>query len=135
MKVIKKIQRSFFHTTFIFLLTYLVKLSLQSKVIQLRPTNNPLINAPRNSTQFIIDDHENSNLFWNFDAQVEQVQSFPDPVFEMRPDPDFKIWSDPVWTSRFIAVYSDQSYNTVLKYRLFWLLCRKKKSTFNLISY
>lgn len=42
----------------------------QSK-IQLRPTNNPLINAPKNSTQFIIDDHENSNLFWHFDAQEE----------------------------------------------------------------
>ena len=39
----------------------------QSK-INLRPTNNPLLNAPKNSTQFIIDDHENSNLFWNFEA-------------------------------------------------------------------
>jgi hypothetical protein len=37
--------------------------------VNLRPTNNPLINAPKNSTQFIIDDHEDSNLFWKFDAQ------------------------------------------------------------------
>jgi hypothetical protein len=34
--------------------------------VYLRPTNGPLLNAPRNSTQFIIDDHENSNLFFNF---------------------------------------------------------------------
>ena len=27
----------------------------------------------RNSTQFIIDDHENSNLFWNFEAGAPQV--------------------------------------------------------------
>jgi len=42
----------------------------QSKMIHLRPTNNPLINAPKNSTQFIIDDHENSNLFWNFEGPL-----------------------------------------------------------------
>jgi len=42
----------------------------QSKMINLRPTNNPLINAPKNSTQFIIDDHENSNLFWNFEGPL-----------------------------------------------------------------
>jgi len=38
------------------------------KKVYLRPSNNPLLKAPKNSTQFIIDDHENSNLFWNFDA-------------------------------------------------------------------
>jgi hypothetical protein len=41
----------------------------QRSTVNLRPTNNPLINAPKNSTQFIIDDHEDSNLFWKFDAQ------------------------------------------------------------------
>merc|ERR1711963_311097 len=39
----------------------------QKKKVFLRPSNNPLLRAPKNSTQFIIDDHENSNLFWNFD--------------------------------------------------------------------
>jgi hypothetical protein len=43
--------------------------SQQRSAVNLRPTNNPLINAPKNSTQFIIDDHEDSNLFWKFDAQ------------------------------------------------------------------
>lgn len=36
------------------------------KQVYLRPTNCPLLNAPRNSTQFIIDDHENSDDFVNF---------------------------------------------------------------------
>jgi len=45
----------------------------QKKKVYLRPSNNPLLRAPKNSTQFIIDDHENSNLFWNFDAHPEKV--------------------------------------------------------------
>lgn len=35
--------------------------------VYLRPTNGPLLNAPRNSTQFIIDDHEHSNGYFNFE--------------------------------------------------------------------
>jgi len=44
--------------------------SKQKKNVFLRPSaaRNPLLMAPRNSTQFIMDDHENSNLFWNFDS-------------------------------------------------------------------
>ena len=34
----------------------------------LRPCNNPLVNAPRNSTQFIIDDHEDNDLYLNFEG-------------------------------------------------------------------
>jgi len=45
--------------------------SKQQKKVYLRPSNNPLLKAPKNSTQFIIDDHENSNLFWNFDAHPD----------------------------------------------------------------
>ena len=30
--------------------------------VYLRPTNGPLLNAPKNSTQFIIDDHESSDF-------------------------------------------------------------------------
>eukprot|EP00092_Neocalanus_flemingeri_P039674 GFUD01043206.1.p1 GENE.GFUD01043206.1~~GFUD01043206.1.p1 ORF type:complete len:444 (-),score=152.81 GFUD01043206.1:340-1671(-) len=44
----------------------------QQKKVYLRPSNNPLLKAPKNSTQFIIDDHENSNLFWNFDAHPDE---------------------------------------------------------------
>ncbi len=33
---------------------------VQSKNLVLRPTKGPLLNAPKNSTQFIIDDHETS---------------------------------------------------------------------------
>ena len=44
----------------------------QLKKVYLRPSDNPLLKAPKNSTQFIIDDHENSNLFWNFDAHPDE---------------------------------------------------------------
>ena len=37
--------------------------------VVLRPTKVPLLNAPRNSTQFIIDDHESSDLVWNFETK------------------------------------------------------------------
>jgi len=47
--------------------------SKQQKKVYLRPSNNPLLKAPKNSTQFIIDDHENSNLFWNFGSQKEDI--------------------------------------------------------------
>ena len=44
--------------------------SKQKKKVFLRPSaaRNPLLMAPKNSTQFIMDDHENSNLFWNFES-------------------------------------------------------------------
>ena len=45
--------------------------SKKQKKVFLRPSKNPLLNAPKNSTQFIMDDHENSNLFWNFDTNRE----------------------------------------------------------------
>ena len=45
----------------------------QQKKVYLRPSNNPLLKAPKNSTQFIIDDHENSNLFWNFNLQRSEA--------------------------------------------------------------
>ena len=45
----------------------------QQKKVYLRPSNNPLLKAPKNSTQFIIDDHENSNLFWNFNSQRDEL--------------------------------------------------------------
>jgi hypothetical protein len=38
--------------------------------VVLRPTKVPLLNAPRNSTQFIIDDHESSDLVWNFEGKI-----------------------------------------------------------------
>ena len=47
----------------------------QQKKVYLRPSNNPLLKAPKNSTQFIIDDHENSNLFWNFNSQRDEIDA------------------------------------------------------------
>ena len=43
-----------------------------SKHLVLRPTKGPLLNAPKNSTQFIIDDHETSPFF---DDDVEMSSS------------------------------------------------------------
>lgn len=50
--------------------------------VVLRPTKVPLLNAPRNSTQFIIDDHESSDLVWNFETRttVPRQQQRPKEV-------------------------------------------------------
>lgn len=45
--------------------------SSQQKKVYLRPSNNPLLRAPKNSTQFIIDDHENSQHFLSFQEARE----------------------------------------------------------------
>ncbi|CAL4231864.1 unnamed protein product [Meganyctiphanes norvegica] len=37
----------------------------------LRPVGSAVPRAPENSTTFIMDDHENSNLFWNFRTEEE----------------------------------------------------------------
>lgn len=37
----------------------------------LRPAGSQVPRAPENSTQFIMDNHENSNLFYNFDSNKE----------------------------------------------------------------
>jgi len=42
------------------------------KKVYLRPSNNPLLRAPKNSTQFIIDDHENSQHFMSFQRDEDQ---------------------------------------------------------------
>ncbi|XP_040570702.1 uncharacterized protein [Lepeophtheirus salmonis] len=82
----------------------------------LRPTNVPLLNAPKNSTQFIIDDHENSNLFWNFhDSENEDIdpsnpagfavftgQYFNHQEDQMSPDDD-SYWAE----------YSERDFQTV----------------------
>ena len=49
--------------------------SKQKKKVFLRPSaaRNPLLMAPKNSTQFIMDDHENSDLFWNFDSSRQNT--------------------------------------------------------------
>jgi len=91
----------------------------QSK-INLRPTHNPLINAPRNSTQFIIDDHENSNLFWNFEAGAPQVNDLgeqeegggaPHPAGQLVREHDNERYSpddDSFWTE-----YSERDFEDV----------------------
>lgn len=78
----------------------------------LRPTNVPLLNAPRNSTQFIIDDHENSNLFWNFeggpgDHNHPGMAVFPGQYFH-DDDDDFSPDDDNFWTE-----YSVRDFQSV----------------------
>ena len=60
---------------------------------------------------------------------IRVFSSNPDQVFVMGSDPD------PIWTTKvsFLAVFVNQSNNTLLKYQLYWLACRKKK--INLIIY
>jgi len=60
----------------------------KQKKVFLRPTasNNPILKAPKNSTQFIIDDHENSNLFWNFDSNRMDAQSKEDCIGDVSND-------------------------------------------------
>lgn len=45
--------------------------------VVLRPTKVPLLNAPRNSTQFIIDDHESSDLIWTFETKQQKKNQSP----------------------------------------------------------
>lgn len=40
----------------------------------LRPAGSQVPRAPENSTQFIMDNHENSNLFYNFDSTKESSE-------------------------------------------------------------
>jgi len=51
----------------------------QQRKVCLRPSNNPLLKAPKNSTQYIIDDHENSNLFVDFGDERSNEAAEPDP--------------------------------------------------------
>lgn len=51
----------------------------QQRKVCLRPSNNPLLKAPKNSTQYIIDDHENSNLFVDFGDERSNEAADPDP--------------------------------------------------------
>ena len=82
-------------------------------------------------------------MFWSDPDPVSEMRL--DSVFKMWWNQIFKIWSDPnpVWTSRlkiplkldFSCCIIDQSINTVLKYQLVWLLCRKKKKKVNFIGW
>merc|ERR1712192_244468 len=93
------------------------------KKVYLRPSNNPLLRAPKNSTQFIIDDHENSQHFLSFQRgegdQEEQLSeeeihnrlnSVEERDAEKRvvggKDGDF--WIDP-----FRNAYSEKDFDTV----------------------
>lgn len=42
----------------------------------LRPAGKQVPMAPQNSTQFIMDNHENSNLFFNFDSNQEAYEHY-----------------------------------------------------------
>ena len=77
----------------------------------LRPSNNPLLRAPKNSTQFIIDDHESSQHFLDFrgeevegrEGEEEEVGKEQEEV-EAKPGPD----DDHFWTE-----YSERDFESV----------------------
>jgi len=84
----------------------------QKKKVFLRPSNNPLLRAPKNSTQFIIDDHENSNLFWNFDSNrghdnsKEDIESLGDESNDVQLEFGASCFDDDsYWDKDFESVY------------------------------
>ena len=95
------------------------------KKVYLRPSNNPLLRAPKNSTQFIIDDHENSQHFLSFQrGEGDQEQELSEEEINNRlnsveerdaekrvvggKDAEGDFWIDP-----FRNAYSEKDFDTV----------------------
>merc|ERR550534_2533120 len=87
------------------------------KKVYLRPSNNPLLRAPKNSTQFIIDDHENSQHFMSFQDQdggevseeeVNRLSSIEEREAERVMGKDQGDFFDP-----FQNAYSEKDFDTV----------------------
>jgi len=95
------------------------------KKVYLRPSNNPLLRAPKNSTQFIIDDHENSQHFLSFqrgegdqeELSEEEIHNRLNSVEEREEaekrvvggkDAEGDFWIDP-----FRNAYSEKDFDTV----------------------
>jgi len=92
------------------------------KKVYLRPSNNPLLRAPKNSTQFIIDDHENSQHFLSFqrgegdqeELSEEEINNRLNSVEEREAEKrvvggkDGDFWIDP-----FRNAYSEKDFDTV----------------------
>merc|ERR1712192_280043 len=92
------------------------------KKVYLRPSNNPLLRAPKNSTQFIIDDHENSQHFLSSqrgegdqeELSEEEINNRLNSVEEREAEKrvvggkDGDFWIDP-----FRNAYSEKDFDTV----------------------
>ena len=93
------------------------------KKVYLRPSNNPLLRAPKNSTQFIIDDHENSQHFMSFqrgedqeglELSEEELTSRLSSVEER--EVEKKVGSKEAgdfWIDPFRNAYSEKDFDTV----------------------
>ena len=64
-------------------------------------------------------------MFWSDPDQVFSIWSDPDQVFSIWSDPDLNSFKSLNLIFSFLAVFIDKRDNTLLKYELYWHLCRK----------
>ena len=92
------------------------------KKVYLRPSNNPLLRAPKNSTQFIIDDHENSQHFLSFQRGEDQEELSEEEMnnrlnsVEEREEAEKRVVGGKdgdFWIDPFRNAYSEKDFDTV----------------------
>jgi len=91
------------------------------KKVYLRPSNNPLLRAPKNSTQFIIDDHENSQHFLSFQRGEDQEELSEDEMNRLNSVEERETEKRVVggkdagdfWIDPFRNAYSEKDFDTV----------------------
>ena len=98
---------------------------LPRKKVYLRPSNNPLLRAPKNSTQFIIDDHENSQHFMSFqrdedqegvelsEEEINRLNSVEEREAEKRVSASSGKVAGDFWIDPFRNAYSEKDFDTV----------------------
>ena len=87
----------------------------------MRPSNNPLLRAPKNSTQFIIDDHENSQHFLSFQRGEDQEELSEDEMNRLNSVEERETEKRVVggkdagdfWIDPFRNAYSEKDFDTV----------------------
>ena len=91
----------------------------------MRPSNNPLLRAPKNSTQFIIDDHENSQHFMSFqrdedqegvelsEEEINRLNSVEEREAEKRVSASSGKVAGDFWIDPFRNAYSEKDFDTV----------------------
>ena len=99
--------------------------ALPRKKVYLRPSNNPLLRAPKNSTQFIIDDHENSQHFMSFqrdedqegvelsEEEINRLNSVEEREAEKRVSASSGKVAGDFWIDPFRNAYSEKDFDTV----------------------
>jgi len=99
--------------------------ALPRKKVYLRPSNNPLLRAPKNSTQFIIDDHENSQHFMSFqrdedqegvelsEEEINRLNSLEEREAEKRVSASSGKNAGDFWIDPFRNAYSEKDFDTV----------------------